>query len=268
MDQTRKSFENDPVLFVAICSGHPKANIASYAKGVKTDWPTYADTDRAFETAVLKQVISLQNIHQTLLMTTSGDTHPIDSEKLADAVKAELDGAKWNMDPKEIPAPLKKAWLSLEFGQTSAAIVTIKQALAAADAKVKEAAQKLDAVVKEDVAKRFADAQAKVTAGAKWDGYKIYDFIANNYKPYPEVAKSQTEIGKLKADAKIQKELRAKGMLDKVQELAASPRKPDHELAKQGAAMLQKDFADTEAGEASKSVKLPEDKKPGDKPAG
>lgn len=252
---------------MAICSGHPKSAISTYAKAVKTDWPVYADTDRAFESAVLKQVISLKNIHQTMLMEPSGETHFIDGEKLDDAVKGEIGKASWNIDGKDMPPSLKKAWLSLEFGQFSSAIVTIKQALGATDAKVKAAAQTLDAAVQADVTKRFADAQAKVSAGEKWDGYKIFDFIAGNFKPYPEVAKSQAEIGKLRGDAKVKKELQAKFLFDKVQELAASPRKPDHETARQGVQQLQAQFADTEAGAASKNLKVPDDKKP-EKPAG
>ncbi len=47
-------------------------------------------------------------------------------------------------------------------------------------------------------------------------------------------------------------------MLDKIQQWASSRVKADRENAKAGLLILQKDFADTEAGEASKNVKVAE----------
>ncbi len=167
----------------------------------------YADVDRTFETEHLKMVISLQNIHQGMVVTPSGDIHQINSDDagLASGATSELPNAKWKMDPKDIPAILKKAWMSLEFGQTSQAVVTIKQALGATDAGVKAAAAKLEVVVKEDLTKRMADAAAKVTANAKWEGYKLYEFVTLNYKPYPEAAKANAEMGKLRRGRESEK---------------------------------------------------------------
>ena len=245
------------MLFVGISSGHPISQVASYAKGVKTEWSIYADIDRSFETSVLKAVISLQNIHQAMIMKPSGEFEHI-GEDIKAAVDKELANATWKMDPKEIPEILKKAWHALEFGQTATAVTTIKQAVGASDAKVKAAALKLEGIVKEDITKRMADAQAKVAANQKWEGYKEYDFVMQSYRPYPESAKARTEMSKLESDAKIKKEKTAKMMLDKIQEWANSRIKSDRENAKMGLAQLQEKFADTEAGNASKNIKIPE----------
>ncbi|MEI6233423.1 MAG: hypothetical protein WCT04_10240 [Planctomycetota bacterium] len=254
MDQTRKSYENQPVLFIGINSGHAVPQVTSYVKGVKTEWAIYADVDRSFESLMLSKPISLQNIHQTMIMTPSGEFHGIGDIKVA--VDKELPKAKWKMDPKEIPDMLKKAWLSLEFGQTAQAVTTIKQAMNASDKTIKAAAAKLEDVVKADITKLMTSAQEKVAASQKWDGYKLYDTVTQSYKPYPEAAKARTEMTKLEADAKVKKEKQAKMMLDKIQEWAASRIKTDRENAKAGLTLLQANFADTEAGNASKSIKI------------
>lgn len=224
---------------------------------MKTEWAIYADVDRSFETAYLKQVISLQNIYQEMILTPAGEFRNMGGDMKA-AIERELPNAKWKMDPKEIPEALKKAWLSLEFGQTAQAVVTIKQALGAGDAKVKAAALKLEAVVKEDITKRMTEAAEKVTAQQKWEGYKLYDSITQSYKPYPEATKARSEMTKLEVDAKVKKEKTAKIMLDKIQEWANSKVKTDRDNAKAGLLVLQRDYADTEAGTSSKNVKLPD----------
>ncbi len=230
--------------------------VASYAKGVKTEWAIYADVDRSFESSALKAVISLQNIHQTMMIKPSGEFVHIGEIK--EAVEKEMANAKWKMDPKEIPEILKKAWRSLEFGQTTQAITSIKMAVNASDATVKAAALKLEAVVKEDITKHMTDATAKVTASHKWEAYKEFEMVAKSYVPYPEAMKARTEMGKLEADAKVKKEKTAKMMLDKIQEWAASRVKTDRDMAKAGLVQLQEKFADTEAGSASKSIKIAE----------
>ena len=254
MDEIRKSYDNQPVLFIGVSSGHPTSQVTTYAKAVKTEWSIYSDIDRSFETAYLKQVISLQNIYQNMIITPTGEFRGIGEIKAA--VDRELPNAKWKMDPKEVPAALKKAWFSLEFGQTAQAVTTIKQALGATDAVVKAAAQKLDAVVKEDIVKRMAEAAEKVAAQQPWEGYKVYDFVTQNYKPYPEAAKAKSEMTTLESDAKVKKEKAAKIMLDKIQEWANSKVKTDRDNAKAGLTILQRDYADTEAGKSSQNVKV------------
>jgi len=270
MDQSRKALENEPVLFIAICSGLKPSSVTAYMKSVKSEMAAYADVDRSYEAAVLKATINLKNVHQTMLMKPDGSTHIIgqDPTAWAELIKKEIPSAKWKMDPKDnpVPASLKKAWVNLEFGQLSLAATTIKQASTATDPAVKAAAQKMDAVIKEDITKRMTDAAAKVTAGKKWDGFKGYEYVSQSFKTYPEAAKAQNEMSKLQSDATVKKEMTARMMLGKIQEWAGSQKKTEHETARQGLKQLQEKYADTEAGEASKDVKVPEDKKP-EKPA-
>lgn len=253
--ELRKQFENEPVLFVAVNSGNSKSSVESYAKSVNSNWAHYVDTDRSFEKKAIGMEISLQNIFQALVADADGNVRNANAQNLGPAVKDALGGAKWKIDPAEVPETLKKAWRMFEFGRIGDAAPLVKQALAASDAKTKATAQKLEAVIKENIAKRLESAKAAVDAGDKWAGYKHYDAVATIYKDFPEARAAASELGKLRGDAKVSKEVQAKTMLDQIKTMLASPLKPQQEQGRQGLEALIVKFPDTEAGETAKTMK-------------
>ena len=246
--------ENEPVLFVGVNAGNNVKHCQGYAKILKTNWAYYADTDESFQKKFLNLTKIERGYEYAGLIKADGTYHQINTD-LESGLKAELPNTKWKIDPKDVPEVLKKAWRQFEFGQSNEASLVIKQALGASDPKVKECAAKMDTMLKEEVAKRLMDAEAKVAA-SKWAAYKAFEGVTLYYKAYPEVVKAATEMTKLKSDAQVVKELKAKFMLDKIQEWAHSPRKPDREMIKPGLAALAKDFADTEAGRAAETIDL------------
>ncbi|MBI3831971.1 MAG: redoxin domain-containing protein [Planctomycetes bacterium] len=256
--QTSKQFENDPVLFVGINSGNAKNVVEGYAKGVNapgTGWAFYVDSDRSFEKKTINMEISLQNIYQAMIMDPSGDAKMINAEKLADAVKSALPGAKWKIDAAEVPDALKKAWRMFEFGRTGDAAPLVKQALASSDPKAKAAAQKMEAAIKEEIEKALTDAKAKLDAGDKWVAYKKYEAVSVTYKDFAESKPAGAELSKLRGDPKVAKEIQAKGMLDKANEMIASPNKSVSAQGKQGLDAIIAQFPETEAAETAKSLK-------------
>ncbi len=259
MGQTRKEFENEPVVFIGINSGNPKAQVQSYLTSVKSEWPVYVDTDRSFEKHFGFE-ISLQNIFQARIVDGSGKMEQANPRDLAGSVKGKLSTAKWKIEPAEIPEPLKKAWRALEFGQFTVAAPLIKQALSASDAKVKEAAKKLETVVIDEIKKDLADAKAKADAGEKWEAYKLNSFVADNFKDFADAKPAQAEIAKLKSDAKVAREIQAKNMMTKVAELLASQKKAEQQQGQMGIQALIAQYADTEAGQQAKSMPAPSSK--------
>src|SRR4051794_9629510 len=115
MDQLKKEFANDPVAFIGISSGHDPKHCLAYAKSVKTEWAIYSDNDRSFEQGTIHATISLQNIHQTRMLLPNGKL--VGGGDTSEAIKKHVADAKWKMDGKDFPTPLKKAWQAYEFGQ-------------------------------------------------------------------------------------------------------------------------------------------------------
>lgn len=246
-----KQFENEPVQFIAVNSGNAKAAVNTYVSSVKCDWPAYVDLDRSYEKNFGFE-ISLQNIYQTILVDGKGNTHTGGMNE--ESIKRVLPTASWKIPPSEIPDSLKKAWRALEFGQTAVAAPLVKQALGASDAKVKEAAKKLEAVIQADITKRLEAAKADNEGSKKWDAYKGYAFVAENYKDFAESKPAGVELGKLRSDKVVARELQAKGMLDKCIEWSNSPKNNEREQAKGGLTALATNFADTEAGATAKTM--------------
>lgn len=246
-----KQFENEPVQFIAVNSGNPKASVGTYVSSVKCDWPAYVDLDRSYEKNFGFE-ISLQNIFQTIYVDANGNTRGGSLNE--EAIKKAVSTASWKIPPTDIPESLKKAWRALEFGQTAVAAPMVKQALGASDAKVKDAAKKLEAVIQADIAKRLETAKADNEASKKWAAYKGYAFVAENYKDFAESKPAVAEIGKLRSDKTVARELQAKGMFDKCIEWGNSPKNNEREQAKAGLAALATNFADTEAGATAKTM--------------
>lgn len=247
--------ENDPVVFIGVNAGNNVKHCQAYARILKTNWAYYADTDESFQKKFLNLTKIERGYEYAGMILPDGTYRQINPDMEKD-IKKEISKAKWKIEPQDVPEPLKKAWRQFEFGQNNEACMVIRQAISASDPKIKACAQKMDAILKEEVVAHMAAAQAKVDAGNRWGAYKAFENISFYYKAYPEAAKANAELGKLRADAKVVKELKAKMMLDKIQEWAHSPRKPERELIKPGLAALNRDFADTEAGRAAATIDL------------
>ncbi|MCZ7645025.1 MAG: thioredoxin family protein [Planctomycetota bacterium] len=255
LEQVRLQFEKDPVLFVAVNSGNDKRTVESYAKSVNSHWAFFVDQDRSFEKQALRSEISLQNIYQAMILDPSGNLGMANPSNLADGIKARLNGAKWRIDPAEVPEPLTKAWRAFEFGRMAEAAPAIRQAQASSDAKTKAVAQKMADEIKALIAKRIEDAKTKVAAGDTWAGYKLYDGAASAFKDFPEARPAAAEAGKLRNDAKVKKELQARFMLEKAREMLASGKDSVRQQGRMGLEAIQAQFPDTEAAAAAKALK-------------
>ena len=198
--------ENEPVLFVGVNAGNNVKHCQSYARILKTNWAYYADTDESFQKKFLN-LTKIERGYEYAGMVLPDGTYRQINPSMADDVKKELANAKWKIDSKEVPDVLKKAWRNFEFGQSNEASAVIRQAAGSPDPKVKACAKKMDDMLKEEVAKRMTDAGAKVAAGKKWSAYKAFESITLYYKAYPEVAKATAEMGKLRSDAKVVKDV-------------------------------------------------------------
>lgn len=249
----KKEFENEPVLLIGVNSGNPKRAVEAYLTSVKSEWPAYVDADHSFEKAFGFE-ISLNNIFQARTVDLNGNVESVNPGDLPAAIKNLLRTAKWKIPPAEIPEPLKKAWRALEFGQSTVAAPLIKQALSASDPKVKEAAKKLADVVVAEITKTLADGKTKADAGQKWEAYKLYSSVTENFKDFAEAKPATAEVAKLRSDAKVAREIQAKTMLTKANELLASPKKTENQQGQMGLQAIAAQYADTEAGAQAKAL--------------
>jgi thiol-disulfide isomerase/thioredoxin len=251
---TAKKFEGQPVAFIGVNSGNPRGTVESYARQVNCTWPIIVDPSREFEKSANVNEINLQNIYQVRLLTATGDLVPGDARDLANAAERALAGAKWNVDPANIPASLSSAWQAIEFGDFPAGAALVRKGLNSGKADVKEAATALNAYVQQELQKLLKEASQEKEAGNAWPTYKLYQRIGERFTGYevpPEAAASKKSLA---ADPQVQKQLVAQKTLDAIRKAMAST----SASAKRGAASrlkkLTEDAAGTDAAQEAQNL--------------
>jgi len=251
-----QSYKDKPVIFIAVNSGNSSADVASYLQEVNCKWPTIVDQDRSFEKASgLPQPISLQNIYMAMLITPEGDFTPANSQALNESVDAHLSRAKWKLDPKEVPDPLKLAWQFMEIGnynQAAAALGNAQKALK--DDAGKAAAEKIKTAIMTEYNNAIAPAKEAEAAGNAWTALKGYQVATQQFSSLPETKELKAKITKLSTDPAVAKELKAAKLWNDAQTAARSPNAATQKRAIQQAQQIVRDYPNTEAATAAQAA--------------
>jgi thiol-disulfide isomerase/thioredoxin len=251
---TAKKFEGQPVVFIAVNSGNDREDVAHYAREVNCNWPVVVDPSRQLEKSAGVGEISLQNIYQCRVLTADGRLVPASAQDLERSAETALSGAKWRVDPKDIPAALKPAWVSIELGNPAAAATAVKKGLTSPKADLKAGATKLNEAVQAEIQKLVEAAKEADAAGNKWQAYKSYQTAATTFAGYTLPAEVPAALKELPLDEGVKKELTAQKGLEAALKLARSQSSGTRRSALQRLRKLTEDFAGTEA--ATQAEKL------------
>lgn len=252
--EAAKKFEDKPIVFIGVNSGNSREAVMEYARDVKCNWPIIVDSNRQFEKDSGVNEISLQNIFQARIITADGKIGMGSYQDVEGTANRALAGAKWNLDPTGIPAPLIPVWRGLEFGIMNGVPAPLKAGLTSKDPAIKAGAEKLNSMVQTKIADEVKAAKEAYAAGEKWKSYKMVNSISVQYAglDLPEsVNKAKTALA---ADEAVKTELNAQRELDALKKRArtATP------AAMRGLILKLKDLAeksaDTEAGAEAKQL--------------
>lgn len=238
-------FEGQPVMFVMVNSGTSRPEIESYMRTNRINWVAINDWDRSFEQEFGFE-ISLQNIGQVQMLMPDGSFKSGNFTDIGASASQAATSAKWKVDPQDMPATLRPAWLAIEFGSYPEAAKGITRGLAGKGPQL-EVAQKLNTVVMDDLTARVAAAQKQLDDGNSWEAYKGFSAIPPRFKGFAipeEVATRVTELGK---NDEVKKEQTAQKLLVRAQQSAA--KSPNNlKAAIKQLQSLAKDYPTTEAG--------------------
>lgn len=204
-----KKLNGEPILFIAVNSGTPRNQLLSYVRTSRINLPILIDEDRSFETACGVPEISLDNIWQLRIITADGKLTTGNVSQLEEVARKALESASWNLDPKEIPASLKNTWVSVEFGNYSAAAKMILKNQTSGKIEVKNAAQKMLEYVNNQLNEELKSANSDLEMEYKWNAFKKYSNILQRFKGYEIPEEVGQNLRTLNADEKIQVELAA-----------------------------------------------------------
>ena len=238
-------FEGQPVLFVAVNSGTSRPEIETYLRTNKISWPTINDWDRSFE----KQFgfeISLQNIAQVQMLLPDGSFRGGRYDDIGGSATEAATSAKWKVDPTDIPATLRPAWLAVEFGSYVDAAKPITRGLTGKGPQL-EAAQRLNQVVQDDLTARIAAAQTHLDEGNHWEAFKGFSAIPARFKGFEIASNVATQVTDLSRNEEVKKEQAAQKLLTRAQQSAAKSPSNLKAAIKQLQA-IAKEYPTTEAG--------------------
>jgi peroxiredoxin len=248
-------FQGKPIAFIAVNSGTPRASVAGYVRRHGITWPTIVDADRSFEARCGVPEVSLENIWQVRLVTAGGELTVGNSQALEMTATRAVEGAKWNIDPAEMPAALLPAWTAVEFGNYPAASAPLQRYLKARKPEEKEAAEKLQAYVDQKLQEQLQLAEAAFDDGRKWEAYKGYSEVQRGFRGFDVPDEVDTKVKSLQSDDAVKTELAALKRFQAVSKAIASAKTPA--ARERGLKLLERivdDLPDTEAAAQAKAL--------------
>jgi len=249
-----KQYEQEPILFIAVNSGSPRQDVDTYVREVNLTWPVIVDEDRSFERSAELGEISLQNVMQAMYLTPHGELRPGSWAEIDRTIAAALDGAKWNVDPVDMPDELMPVWRELEFRRFVEARPALTKAVASRKPEIKSAAQKLADFVQLQGERELASAEKSADEGNKARAYARYAAVAEAFAGYEAGNKATAARRDLAKDPALKKELAALKQFEKQRELVNSPKPAVREKARAAIQKLIDDQPDSEAARQGREL--------------
>jgi len=223
---TAEKFKDEPIVFIAVNSGTPRSNVESYIRNVKVPWPVIVDTSREFEKrAGLTTEVSLRNIIQARIITSSGQVQPANFADAEGSAQRALRGAKWALDGRGFPASMKPAWKAVEFGKLQLASSAITAGLKSKDAATKDAATQLNQLVQQQLKADAANAWQLGKEQKLVEAYLGFQRIQQKYQGYPVPASVESAARWLAGQPAVEAEVSASKILSSAEKLALNSNK-------------------------------------------
>lgn len=230
--ETAAKHADEPIVFLAVNSGTSPQQVAAYTRTVQLDWPVLVDTDRSFERLCDVGEISLQNVMQVAYIKADGQVTRGRWDDIEGSIQMALKGAKWNVDPADVPEDLKPVWRNLEFGKYLDAAQPLSKALKSPKPALKAAAEKLVAPVNERITEQLEAATKSASENRKSEAYEKYGEIAAQFAGYPAAEPATARRKELAKDPELKKEMVALKQFEKQKALLDSPKPAVRERAR------------------------------------
>jgi peroxiredoxin len=242
-----KQFEGKPIVFIAVNSGNSRYEVEQYAREVGLKWPVIVDPARQFEQLCGIKEISLQNVHQLGTILPDGRFRQGDWNDIPGSANKALEGAAWKVAPAGIPAPLKSAWLAVEFGNPAAAATAVKKGLNSPKADIQEAAGKLHEAVQTEAQESLTLAEQWLEGKQSWEAYKVYAGVKERFAGYELPTDVAAKLKELEANNQVKNEVAAAKALEGAAKMLRSNSASTQRSAVTRLKKLVLDYANTEA---------------------
>jgi len=255
LQETAHKFDGKPVLFIAVASGSSRTSIESYVHATSVKWPVLVDTSREFEKgAGITPQISLQNIHQVLVLSADGKIGYGDPSNLEKTGNTALLGATWKLDPTGMPDELRPAWVAVEFGNYPQAGAVLKRLSKSTKTSDQPFVDKLTKFVTKVMQKDIDGAKSAEKDGKLWTAYESYQLVTQKYSGFDIPSDVTDSLKTLSVSPDVKAGKQAQRDLIQAKKALAKATKLD---TKHGIKMLEKvvkESPDTEMGAEARSL--------------
>jgi peroxiredoxin len=255
MVATAKKFDGKPVVFIAVNSGNPKVKTDAYVRQVKVPWPVLVDSSRDFEKACgLISEINLENSSQIRYIKPDGEILAGVNDDLDEIAEKAVEGAKWKVEPTEVPDSLKSTWTAFEIGNYKGMAASLKKSQASSKAEVKEAAAKLMAAIQQEIDDQWALVKETQEGGNTFRAYELLTEHTDRFAGF-ELSKDVAALKKeLSKDAKVKAGIAATKSLEGARKQLALGNPAIHKKAIATLEKIVADFPDTGLALQAKSL--------------
>lgn len=216
--------------------------------------PIIVDSDRALEGQFGVGEVSLQNIWAVAILNADGRVIRGNASDLEAAANQALRGAKWNVDPQDMPVDLRAAWQAIEFGNFAAGAAAVSKGLKSGKAEVKEAAEKLSTYTQGLIEEQIGFAQKAFADNDKFEAYRLYLAVKNDFNGFKLPEDLNHTVRELYLDATVKQELAAMKRLDSAKMALSSPSQATRQKARKLLEALVKTDPDTQAGQEAQAI--------------
>jgi len=261
--KTAEKCEGQPVVFIAVNSGNPRAAVDAYVQevGVKAPWLVLVDPNRDFEKAcqLIKEISPGDDESQIRYIKPDGEILPGLTDDIEEAAKKALEGAEWKMSPRGLPESMRATWLAVEIGNYKGLAAPLKKAMASPKTDIKETGKSLMDIVQKEMNEYLTTIKEAQEAGNSFKAYEAVTELSDHFMGFElpkEIATLKKDLSK---DAKVKAGISATKTLEAVRKQLANAesggKNKAHDKAMKVLDKIIADFPETSLARQAKGLK-------------
>jgi hypothetical protein len=253
--ESAKTHALDPVIFIGVAMGSDRNNTEQFLRNAKFNLPTLCDPTytyaRLCDTCVgtEKGDAIADSACAMTCVTPKGKMFEGLWDSPDESVPDVLEEAKWTVDPKEIPEPLRPVWKLIEIRKYVEVLPSLKKSLSTGPEPQRAAAKTLQDSILAEIERLSTEARTADEADEKWKAYRLIAKIEDEFRGY-EIPKDLDALEKkLMKSPQVKAGITAEKQLPSITQNLTSPNPSIRKKAQSQLEKIKSDFPDTDLAE-------------------
>ncbi len=212
-----------PVLFIGVISGRSRADVRSYVRKNKVDWPVIVDEDRSFEAASGDVSIDLNRIVDVRVVQPDGSYTWGWSNDIPKTVEHASMGGDWKFEHERFPEEFRPAVRRLEFGDYLSAAPAIRAGLKSDSKSLQKTAGYMQQYVEHQMRASIARHTQSLGETDHYGRYLALASTSERFTPHKLPQAEADELEELRKLPAVAGEVTARKIVDAALPLLSNP---------------------------------------------